>query len=59
MRNANTQIAVASSPLSRADYERHLVVYLLTNLCLETELSREFARLRLTESADPRSRKSA
>ena len=45
--------------MSRGDYERHLAVYLLTNLCLETDLSREFGHLRLPESAAARSRKSA
>ncbi len=45
--------------MSRGDYDRHLAAYLLTNLCLETDLAREFERLRLPEPAASRNRKSA
>jgi hypothetical protein len=45
--------------MSRGEYEQHLAIYLLANLCLETDLSREFGRLRLPEPAASRSRKSA
>lgn len=57
MRNAHTQTAATRRPISRREYERHLAVYLLTNLCLESDLSRQFERLRLPEPAP--SRKSA
>jgi hypothetical protein len=45
--------------LTLADYRRHLSLYLLTNLCLDTDLSRGFERGRIPEPLGARGSNSA
>jgi hypothetical protein len=57
--NAVATTEATKRVLTLADYRRHLSLYLLTNLCLDTDLSRGFERGRIPEPLGARGSNSA